>query len=85
MVNQAEVREFHRTRRARVTPVQAGIVGGGGRRVTGLRREEVAMLAAVSTDYVRDPGRQTNLRRVKATQRHAKTQGKRVRVSGGPT
>lgn len=51
MDNQAEVREFLRTRRARVTPFQAGIVGGGRRRVTGLRREEVAMLAAVSTDY----------------------------------
>ena len=51
MDNQAEVGEFLRTRRARVTPVQAGIVGGGRRRVRGLRREEVAMLAAVSTDY----------------------------------
>jgi transcriptional regulator with XRE-family HTH domain len=51
MDRQAEVREFLRTRRARVTPVQTGIVGGGRRCVTGLRREEVAMLAAVSTDY----------------------------------
>ncbi|SDT35079.1 Helix-turn-helix domain-containing protein [Friedmanniella luteola] len=51
MDNQAEVREFLRTRRARVTPDQAGLLTGGRRRVTGLRREEVAMLASVSTDY----------------------------------
>ena len=51
MDNQAEVREFLRTRRARLTPAQAGIIGGGRRRVSGLRREEVAMLAAVSADY----------------------------------
>jgi transcriptional regulator with XRE-family HTH domain len=49
--NQAEVRDFLRTRRARVTPRQAGVIGGGRRRVTGLRREEVATLAGVSTDY----------------------------------
>jgi transcriptional regulator with XRE-family HTH domain len=49
--NQAEVREFLRTRRARLTPAQSGIIGGGRRRVSGLRREEVAMLAAVSADY----------------------------------
>ena len=51
MDNQTEVREFLRTRRARVTPDQAGLLTGGRRRVTGLRREEVAMLASVSTDY----------------------------------
>jgi transcriptional regulator with XRE-family HTH domain len=49
--NQAEVRDFLRTRRARVTPQQAGVIGGGRRRVTGLRRDEVATLAGVSTDY----------------------------------
>jgi len=51
MDNQTEVSEFLRTRRARVTPEQAGLVTGGRRRVSGLRREEVAMLASVSTDY----------------------------------
>ena len=51
MDNQTEVAEFLRTRRARVTPDQAGLITGGRRRVTGLRREEVAMLASVSTDY----------------------------------
>jgi transcriptional regulator with XRE-family HTH domain len=38
-------------RRALVTPEQAGIPGGSGRRVPGLRREEVAMLAGISADY----------------------------------
>lgn len=51
MDNQAEVSEFLRTRRARITPDQAGIIAGGRRRVTGLRREEVAMLAGMSVDY----------------------------------
>jgi transcriptional regulator with XRE-family HTH domain len=46
------VREFLVTRRARVTPEQVGLpVFGGHRRVQGLRREEVAMLAGVSVDY----------------------------------
>ncbi len=40
------------TRRAKVTPEQAGLPPGGGkRRVDGLRREEVAVLAGVSTEY----------------------------------
>jgi transcriptional regulator with XRE-family HTH domain len=53
--NRAEIREFLTTRRAKITPVQAGLQAGGGRRrVPGLRREEVAVLAGVSTEwYVR--------------------------------
>ncbi|GHH31337.1 helix-turn-helix transcriptional regulator [Streptomyces rubradiris] len=51
MDHQAEVRDFLRTRRDRITPEQAGIVGGGRRRLPGLRREEVAMLAGMSSDY----------------------------------
>lgn len=48
----AEVRDFLTTRRARVTPEIAGLpLVGGHRRVPGLRREEVAMLAGVSVDY----------------------------------
>lgn len=48
----AEVREFLSTRRARITPRQAGLpVYGGQRRVPGLRREEVALLAGMSVDY----------------------------------
>ena len=52
MDNRAEVREFLASRRARITPEQAGIESyGGRRRVAGLRREEVARLAGVSIDY----------------------------------
>ncbi len=48
----AEIRQYLSSRRARLTPEQAGLpVYGGNRRVTGLRREEVAMLAGVSVDY----------------------------------
>jgi transcriptional regulator with XRE-family HTH domain len=48
----AEIREFLATRRAKLTPEQAGLPRGGGRRrVPGLRREEVAVLAGVSTDW----------------------------------
>ncbi|WP_245565341.1 helix-turn-helix transcriptional regulator [Nocardioides insulae] len=48
----AEIKEFLSTRRARITPEQAGLPAyGGNRRVQGLRREEVAMLAGVSVDY----------------------------------
>ncbi|MFT3888414.1 MAG: helix-turn-helix transcriptional regulator [Arachnia sp.] len=43
--------DFLRSRRARVTPEQVGIIGGGRRRVPGLRREEVATLADISVDY----------------------------------
>ncbi|BCJ69426.1 helix-turn-helix transcriptional regulator [Polymorphospora rubra] len=47
-----EVRNFLVTRRAKVTPEQTGLPQyGGTRRVPGLRREEVAMLAGVSVDY----------------------------------
>jgi transcriptional regulator with XRE-family HTH domain len=47
-----ELREFLRSRRARVTPEQAGLdPQPGTRRVPGLRREEVAHLAGVSVDY----------------------------------
>jgi hypothetical protein len=49
----AEIREFLTSRRARITPEQAGLptFGTGPRRVQGLRREEVALLAGVSVDY----------------------------------
>src|SRR5690242_13767721 len=40
------------SRRAKVTPDQAGLLGGGGtRRVSGLRRTEVAVLAGISVEY----------------------------------
>jgi transcriptional regulator with XRE-family HTH domain len=47
-----DIQEFLTSRRARLTPEQAGLTSfGDKRRVTGLRREEVAMLAGVSMDY----------------------------------
>jgi transcriptional regulator with XRE-family HTH domain len=46
-----EIREFLTSRRARVTPEQAGLPSYGARRVPGLRREEVAVLAGVSIQY----------------------------------
>ena len=52
MDNRNEVRDFLATRRAKLTPEQAGLpLYGGHRRVAGLRREEVALLAGVSVDY----------------------------------
>ncbi|HUK69771.1 MAG TPA: helix-turn-helix transcriptional regulator [Streptosporangiaceae bacterium] len=53
MDNRAQVREFLISRRERITPAQAGLpaYGGSNRRVKGLRREEVALLAGVSIDY----------------------------------
>jgi transcriptional regulator with XRE-family HTH domain len=52
MDHRDEARDFLTTRRERLTPEQAGVpVFGGKRRVKGLRREEVAMLAGMSTDY----------------------------------
>ena len=47
-----EIREFLTSRRAKITPEQAGLrTYGDNRRVPGLRREEVALLAGVSVDY----------------------------------
>jgi hypothetical protein len=52
MDNRNEIREFLVSRRARITPGQAGLPAYGvNRRVPGLRREEVALLAGVSVDY----------------------------------
>ena len=52
MDNRNEIRDFLTSRRARITPEQAGLPAyGGNRRVAGLRREEVALLAGVSIDY----------------------------------
>jgi transcriptional regulator with XRE-family HTH domain len=48
-----DISEFLSSRRAKVTPEQAGLPSYGQRRVPGLRREEVASLAGVSADYYR--------------------------------
>ncbi|MEV5104092.1 helix-turn-helix transcriptional regulator [Streptomyces massasporeus] len=49
--NRADIRDFLARRRARLTPEQVGLPAGGRRRVPGLRREEVAVLAGVSTEW----------------------------------
>ncbi len=46
-----ELSQFLTSRRARITPEQAGLPSYGRRRVPGLRREEVASLAGVSVEY----------------------------------
>ncbi|GAB1513159.1 helix-turn-helix transcriptional regulator [Actinophytocola sp. KF-1] len=49
--NRAEVREFLVSRRAKLTPSDVGLPEAGRRRVPGLRRGEVAVLAGVSIEY----------------------------------
>ncbi|MET9147756.1 MULTISPECIES: helix-turn-helix transcriptional regulator [unclassified Streptomyces] len=52
MSTESDIREFLASRRAKISPQQAGLPAyGGNRRVPGLRREEVALLAGVSIDY----------------------------------
>jgi transcriptional regulator with XRE-family HTH domain len=51
MDNRSDVREFLTSRRARLTPADAGLPDYGTRRVPGLRRSEAAMLAGVSVEY----------------------------------
>ncbi|GAA3582972.1 helix-turn-helix transcriptional regulator [Nonomuraea rosea] len=48
---EGDLGKFLRSRRARIRPEEAGLSAGGRRRVAGLRREEVALLAGVSVDY----------------------------------
>ncbi|MGW0085388.1 helix-turn-helix transcriptional regulator [Streptomyces sp. NPDC003393] len=49
--NRSDIRDFLVSRRAKLMPEQVGLPAGGRRRVPGLRREEVAVLAGVSTDW----------------------------------
>ncbi|WOT34547.1 helix-turn-helix transcriptional regulator [Streptomyces coeruleorubidus] len=49
--HRADIRDFLATRRAKITPEQVGLPTSGRRRVPGLRREEVAVLAGVSTEW----------------------------------
>jgi transcriptional regulator with XRE-family HTH domain len=52
MGDAAEIREFLTSRRAKLSPQHAGLpMYGANRRVSGLRREEVAMLAGISAEY----------------------------------
>lgn len=51
-VNRQELAAVVRRARHRLTPDEAGLPAGRNRRVAGLRREEVALLAGISVDYV---------------------------------
>ncbi|WP_329068852.1 helix-turn-helix transcriptional regulator [Streptomyces sp. NBC_01429] len=51
MDNREEIRAFLKSRRDKITPEQVGLPTYGNRRVTGLRRSEVAVLAGVSVEY----------------------------------
>jgi transcriptional regulator with XRE-family HTH domain len=50
-VDRAELADFLRTRRERITPADVGLPAGPRRRTPGLRREEVAQLAYISAEY----------------------------------
>ena len=50
-MDQPQLAEFLRNRRMALTPEDVGMPGGPRRRTSGLRREEVAALATISTDY----------------------------------
>ncbi|MEU8850839.1 helix-turn-helix transcriptional regulator [Streptomyces sp. NPDC048564] len=50
-MNRAELADFLRRGRARLTPSDVGLTPGTRRRIPGLRREEVAQLAGMSVDY----------------------------------
>ncbi|MFD7734347.1 helix-turn-helix transcriptional regulator, partial [Kitasatospora phosalacinea] len=49
--NRSDIRDFLVSRRAKLAPGRVGLPAGGRRRVPGLRREEVAVLAGVSTEW----------------------------------
>jgi transcriptional regulator with XRE-family HTH domain len=51
VINREELARFLRHRRARLRPPDVGLPEGPGRRTPGLRRQEVAELAAMSIDY----------------------------------
>ena len=51
MDNRDDIRDFLATRRAKLTPADVGLPTSARRRVPGLRREEVAVLAGVSAEW----------------------------------
>jgi transcriptional regulator with XRE-family HTH domain len=82
--------EFLRAHRARLEPADVGLPGGGDRRVAGLRREEVAVLAGVSIDYYarleqgreRHPSAQVLDAIGRALRLHADARGHLFRLAG---
>jgi transcriptional regulator with XRE-family HTH domain len=86
-----ELGEFLRASRARLEPADAGFIGAAiGRRVSGLRREEVAVLAGVSADYYarleqgreRNPSAQVIDAIGRALRLHADARGHLYRLAG---
>jgi transcriptional regulator with XRE-family HTH domain len=61
-MSNGELGQFLRARRAQRSPEDAGVLYAGRRKVTGLRREEVAVLAGVNADYYTrlEQGRESN-------------------------
>jgi transcriptional regulator with XRE-family HTH domain len=51
MATRSALGEFLRVRRERLRPEDVGLPSGWRRRVPGLRREEVALLAGISVEY----------------------------------
>ncbi|MDN5573295.1 MAG: hypothetical protein L0G19_05160 [Micrococcales bacterium] len=51
MDNRDEIRDFLATRWAKLSPADVGLPTSARRRVPGLRREEVAVMAGVSTEW----------------------------------
>jgi hypothetical protein len=80
-----EIRDFLSTRRARITPEEAGLPAyGGNRRVKGLRREEVAMLAGASVDHYVRMERDSLAGASEACSRPSPTRSGSTRPSGSP-
>lgn len=61
-MSRTELGEFLRSHRGMLSPAAVGLISAGSRRVSGLRREEVAVLAGVSIDYYTrlEQGRERN-------------------------
>jgi hypothetical protein len=51
MTKRTALADFLRARRDLVSPADVGLPGGERRRVAGLRREEIAVLARINTEY----------------------------------
>ena len=51
MTSPSKLGDYLRARRERLQPEDVGLPGGDRRRVPGLRREEVALLAGISAEY----------------------------------
>jgi hypothetical protein len=73
MVSKNALGEYLRSRRELIRPQDVGLPAGGRRKVAGLRREELAMLAGISSDYYLrlEQGRDQHSQRRYSTHLHA--------------